>query len=216
MIAREYRQLAYSKISEQKKWGTLALITLIYSLILGAAQWLGVEIGSKIIFIGSFLSIASVILTGPFNLSIAKISLDTVENRPSKVEDVFYGFNDFIRSLLAHILNLIFIFLWSLLLIIPGIIKALSYSMTFYIMEEDKKIDFNDARKKSMEIMDGNKGRLCCLHLSFIGWYILSILTLGILSFWVIPYHNVAVAEFYNSIRKKKFVPIINADEIFE
>lgn len=177
-------------MSDQKKWGTVALIALIFGLI-------------------------GLILSGPFEMSNTKISLDTVKSKPTKVEDALYGFSDFSRSLLAYIINGIFIILWGLLLIVPGIIKSLSYSMTFFIMEEDKTIDANSARKKSMEMMDGHKWSLFCLLISFIGWYILCILTLGILTFWVTPYVNTAVAEFYDSIREKNHESLINADELY-
>ena len=72
--------------------------------------------------------------------------------------------------------------------------------MSFYILADNPEIDFNVARVRSIEMMRGNKWRLFCLDLSFIGWYLLCILTLGILSLWVTPYHNAARAEFYQSL----------------
>lgn len=110
------------------------------------------------------------------------------------------GFKSFGDSLALHILNAIFTFLWSLLLVIPGIIKAYSYSMGYFILADRPDLSGNQARKRSMYLMKGHKWQLFCLDFSFIGWYLLSLLTLGILAFWVYPYHMTARAEFYNEL----------------
>jgi uncharacterized membrane protein len=102
--------------------------------------------------------------------------------------------------LILYIINNVFIALWSLLLVIPGIVKAYSYSMSFYILADNLGLAANDARKQSMVLMHGNKWRLFCLHLSFIGWLLLSGITFGILLLWVIPYMQTATAEFYQDL----------------
>ena len=97
----------------------------------------------------------------------------------------------------------IFICLWMLLLIVPGIIKVFSYAMVPYILKDEPNIGVIKAITKSRKIMDGNKWRLFKLYFSFIGWYLLVILTLGLALFWVAPYVQVATACFYNEIRRQ-------------
>ena len=84
---------------------------------------------------------------------------------------------------------------------IPGIIKSYSYAMTMYILADHPEMAPLDAIAESKRIMTGNKWRLFCLDLSFIGWLVLCILTFGILTLWVAPYQQCARAEFYESIR---------------
>ena len=196
MVAKDFRQAAWQKMSGN--WGVYALINLIILVISSVCD----SLTYGILFI---------ILTGPFTLSIAYCSLNVSNNQEIKVEDAFIGFQDFVRSFLAYIINSIFIFLWSLLLIIPGIIKTLSYSMTFFILQEDTNISANDARKLSMEMMNGYKWKLFCLYFSFIGWILLSILTFGILFLWISSYMDVAKAEFYKNIKAEKGITVGNS-----
>ena len=98
----------------------------------------------------------------------------------------------------------VFIFLWSLLLVIPGLIKSYSYAMSNFILADNPTMSANDAITASRKMMDGNKWRLFCLDFSFIGWYLLCGLTFGLLTFFVEPYHQAARAEFYESIRGEK------------
>lgn len=214
MKARDYRQLAWKKISEQKKWGILALITLVHLLIVGAIGGF-----SAIPFIGFMFSICAFLIAGAFEYAINGIALSVSYDEPTKIEDLFKGFNNFSRNLVAYLLVAVFTALWSLLFVIPGIIKGISYSMTFFIMNDDPNIDSNEARKVSMKIMDGHKWEYFCLCFSFIGWVLLCGLTLGILTFWITPYMNASFAEFYNNIKPKNVSSEedkINADEIFE
>lgn len=105
------------------------------------------------------------------------------------------------RTVLASLLQLVFIFLWSLLLIVPGIIKAFSYSMTWFILEDEPELSPNKAIELSMAMMKGHKFDLFYLYLSFIGWGILSLFTLGIGLLWLTPYMNTSVAAFYQDVK---------------
>jgi len=96
-----------------------------------------------------------------------------------------------------------FVFAWSLLLFIPGIIASYRYRMALYIALDNPSISGLDAIRQSKEMMKGHKWELFVLDLSFIGWYFLCGLTFGILSFYVIPYMGVTVANFYNSLKEK-------------
>jgi uncharacterized membrane protein len=95
----------------------------------------------------------------------------------------------------------VFIILWMLLLIIPGIIAALSYSMTFYIIADDETMDAMEAIDKSKAMMDGYKWKYFCLALRFVGWALLCLLTLGIGFFWLMPYMQVTNAKFYEDVK---------------
>ena len=97
----------------------------------------------------------------------------------------------------------IFIMLWMLLLIVPGIVKSYSYAMAYYLRQDDvsKEKQAIDYINQSKEMMNGYKWKLFCLDLSFIGWYIVGALCLGIGVFFVAPYHEVARANFYEELK---------------
>jgi uncharacterized membrane protein len=122
------------------------------------------------------------------------------------VSQIFDGFNKFKKALGLYLLRALFVLLWSLLFIIPGIIASLSYSMAFYIMADDDSIRPKDALKKSKKMMYGYKWKLFCLGLRFLGWIILSILTIGIGFLWIAPYMQVSMAKFYDDIKDKPIV----------
>ena len=193
MLARDYRQQAWTAMGGKK--GILALITLIYSLIIGGC--------SAIPGVGQ---VAAIVVGGPFLLALAMISLAVLRGENVGVEDLFAGFKDgkFLPAFLLNLVSSIFIALWSLLLVVPGIIKGYSYAMSTYIMAENPGMSQSECRKASMRMMIGHKWRLFCLHFSFIGWSLLCALTFGILSFWVIPYMRVAEAAFYEDLKARQ------------
>ena len=95
----------------------------------------------------------------------------------------------------------VFIFLWSLLLLIPGIVKMFSYAMTPFILEENPELSANDAIDRSRAMMKGHKFDLFWLLLSFLGWFLLSMLTLGIGLLWLMPYVQTSIAAFYEDVK---------------
>ncbi len=111
------------------------------------------------------------------------------------------GFGSYFRVIGGSLLVSIFTCLWTLLLIVPGFIKAYSYSMTSYILIDDPNLTVREAVRKSQRMMAGHKFDLFWLQLSFIGWGILSILTMGIGFLWLIPYYTTAQAAFYRNLR---------------
>lgn len=199
--AKDFRNAAWKDM--KGSWGTLALIYFLYTIILGALGAVNGLNALRIVFLSILSIVASVavlLLSGPFNLGIHISALDVSRKQPVSVGSLFEGFKSFGDSLALYILTAIFTFLWSLLLIIPGIIKMYSYSMGYFILADRPDLSGNQARKRSMYLMKGHKWQLFCLDLSFIGWYLLSLLTLGILAFWIYPYHMTARAEFYNEL----------------
>ncbi len=111
------------------------------------------------------------------------------------------AFSKWLRNIWAVILVAIFTFLWTLLLIIPGIVKGLAYSMTFFIIRDNPELSVNQAINLSCKMMKGRKFDFFYLNLSFIGWGILSVLTLGIGLVWLIPYMYASYASFYQDVK---------------
>lgn len=118
-------------------------------------------------------------------------------------EEMFHGFQYFGKALLLYILVAVFTFLWSLLLIVPGIVKSFSYSMSFYILAEHPEMTALEALNESKRIMDGHKLDLFVLMLSFLGWMILCSLTFGILLLYVEPYMYATYVNFYNMVKEQ-------------
>lgn len=128
-----------------------------------------------------------------------------IRENERKIGDIFLLFDKekFIRPTMTMLLIDIFIFLWALLLIIPGIIKSYEYKMVPYILSENPYIDRKRAFELSRIMMNGQKGSAFVLDLSFIGWQILSGLTLGILGIlYVNPYIESTYAELYAVLRE--------------
>lgn len=147
------------------------------------------------------LSIISILISGPLALGAAGFSLSIARGKQAKTEQLFNGFNNFVTALVAYLLSIIFVCLWSLLLIIPGIIAALSYSMTFFILFDHPSMSAMDALKKSKELMDGHKMKLFDLWVNFFLLSLVCILTLGIGFLWLFPFIHVCMAKFYDDIK---------------
>ena len=113
------------------------------------------------------------------------------------------GFNNWARAILGILWESLWIFLWTLLFVIPGIIKAIAYSQMFYIIVEYKDISVTKAMRISIDITRGHKWDLFVMYLSFIGWDILSTLTLGILELWLAPYKNMTYTNAYHALIKE-------------
>ncbi len=202
--AKELRESAWEH--KRGQWGLLAAIWFVYAVIVGAIGSLSATAIIPVIgaIISIIASIVALLISGPFMLGLSTASLEVSEGHYTSFGKLFAGFKQFGAAFLLMILIDIFVFLWSLLLIIPGIIKSYSYSMSWFVLADRPDLTANQARKRSMFLMQGRKWRLFCLDFSFIGWYLLSILTLGILSFWVLPYHMTARAEFYQELLREE------------
>lgn len=178
---REMKSNAKAILKDQ--WGMLTLMELIASMI---------------------MNVAMLLTGGALYMGLAMVTVDVDKGKKADVVTLFNGFKDFLKVFLLYLINEIFIFLWSLLFIIPGIIKALSYSMCYFILNDNPDITYDEARNRSVEMMKGNKGKLFRIYLSFIGWYILSLFTFGILLLFTRPYVRMTVYQFYKSIAPKQ------------
>ena len=150
--------------------------------------------------IGGILGIVRFIVGGPVKLGYCRFLLKMQDGEDAQVGDLFSRFDRFGDGFCLELLTSLYIMLWSLLFIIPGLVKAYAYAMAPFILEENPNMTPSEAIKASRELMDGHKFDLFCLHWSFFGWALLSVLTLGIGSLWLNPYMNAATAAFYRSI----------------
>ena len=114
---------------------------------------------------------------------------------------LFDGFKDYLRIFLTLLLVQIYTILWMLLLIIPGLVKCYSYSMTSFILKDNPEMKYDAAINESMRMMQGHKMKLFLLDLSFIGWFFLCILTFGIGFLFLSPYVSTAHAHFYEDLK---------------
>ena len=148
-----------------------------------------------IIYAILYFVIGSVVAIG-----YAKFNLEIVDHGDAKIGDIFSCMNMWKTAVVTRLLTSLIIFLWSLLLIIPGIIAAYSYAMTDYILAENPDMKATEAMKASKEMMKGNRWRLFVLELSFIGWAILCVFTCGLGTFVLAPYQEAAYAAFYREV----------------
>lgn len=146
------------------------------------------------------LSLVQFIMGGPVQLGYSQFLLKMHRGEDAQVKDLFSQFYRFAEGFCLYLLRGIFIVLWSMLFVIPGIVKSYSYAMAHFIMAEDPSISCVDAITRSRQLMDGHKAELFVLRLSFIGWHFLCILTCGIGYLWLIPYQNAAEAAFYHNL----------------
>lgn len=142
------------------------------------------------------------ILVGPLTFGQCYLFLkQSRDGAPMNLSDTFSGFtSDFGGILLIGLMTTIFTALWSCLFVIPGIIKSYAYSMAYYIKADNPGYSWRQCMDASISMMKGHKLELFALDLSFIGWYIVGSLCLGVGTLWVVPYHQAARAQFYNNL----------------
>ncbi len=158
-----------------------------------------------IIFIVALaVGIVMFIVTSVVQVGYSRFNLELVDGKEPTIGNLFSYFSYWKTTALASFLSGLYIFLWSLLFIIPGIIATYSYAMVPYILADNPNLSASEAIELSKQMMTGNRWRLFSLWLSFIGWEFLCILTLGIGMLWLVPYMNAATAEFYREVSKTR------------
>ena len=155
---------------------------------------------THIVILGLIIAIGFLLLGSVISVGYAKFNLNLVDRSEYAFKNLFAYFSYWKITMAARILQGIFITLWSLLFIIPGIIAYFNYAMTEFILAENPNLSATEAIGISKKMMQGNKFRLFCLDLSFIGWEVLCVLTLGIGNLWLIPYKRAAIAAFYRDL----------------
>lgn len=183
------------------KWTTAVLATLVYFLITSIPT---IALMAMDPIIGYLLTLAfGLLVTGPLVAGYFKLSLNIGEHKEAEISNIFEGFNLFGKIVVMSILIGLFTYLWSLLLVIPGIIAMLRYSQAYFILLENPELSPMEAIRRSKQMMIGNKGKLFLLFLSFIGWSILSSITVvGML--WLYPYIFITLAAFYLALKNEQ------------
>lgn len=174
------RNQAYEAL--RGKWTPAVVTSLVFCILLGVAVSLSRV--NALLYLIAYLGGASIVAIG---MLYACWDLFTKGTLP-ETGALFAPFKQYARTVGAVLLVFVYTLLWTLLLVIPGIIKAYSYSMTFYILRENPEMTAGDAITASQKMMDGHKMDLFLLSLSFIGWAILASITFGIGYLWLIPY----------------------------
>ncbi len=172
------------------RWGLAIGACLLYMLVAAA--------GNVIPVLGW---IGAIIISGPLMLGYYIFQLRFLRQDSPDVSQVFSGFQFFSNALGARLLVGLYVFLWSLLLIIPGIIAAYGYAMTFFVLADNPTASATEAMEESKRMMQGNRMKLFLLTCRFIGWFILGMLTFGIGLIWVFPYMGLSLTCFYEDLR---------------
>ncbi len=157
--------------------------------------------------IGFVFGIAFFILGSIVSPGYAKFNLNLIDGENADLNDLFGYFKYWKSVVLANLLRSVYIFLWSLLCFIPGIIASYSYAMVPYIMADNPELTAREACERSKQMMDGNRIRLFCLTFSFIGWSFLCAFTCGIGNIVLTPYIEASVADFYREISDTRKIP---------
>ena len=160
-----------------------------------------------IILASLFAAVIYFVLGSFIGVGYAKFNLNLVDKKNAAFETLFEYFSHWKTTTIARLLRALYVFLWSLLFIIPGIVAGFSYAMTDYILAEDPELTADEAISQSKSIMMGNKWRFFCLQFSFIGWDILATLAFGIGHLWLTPYKQAAYAAFYREVSGTEFFP---------
>lgn len=147
------------------------------------------------------LALAVFLLSGALTAGLLWYHLKIWRGEEGEFRDLFSKFNkDFPRITKMYLLQTLYVFLWSLLLIIPGIIMAVAYSQAYYLMLDDPDLGAAEALDLSKQLMKGRKWEYFMIYLSFLGWFLLGILTLGILFLWIDPYLLQTLTGYYNEV----------------
>lgn len=178
-------------------WGRAVGATVFFGVITFIVEWLA-----------GFLMVPGIILTyvisSAFALGLVSFFLSFARYSHRPVSDIFYGFNHIIKAFVLMILTTVFTLLWTLLLIVPGIIASFRYSMAYYILRDNPEISPLEAIRRSKAMMDGHKWRYFVLNLTFIGWTLLAVVTFGIGMLWLLPYIQVTMAHFYDDLLNRQ------------
>ncbi len=176
-----------AKANMKLQWGASLVALIIYSALISVATIIPV--------------IGNIIVIGPLTFGLLFIYYNASKGEKIDLWNLFKGFEtSFGDTFLAELLVTIYTVLWTLLFIIPGIIKSYAYSMTIYLQVREPGLGAQDAIKKSIEYMKGYKMKKFLLDLSFLGWDILEVLTFGILMIYVEPWKMHAKTEFFNQV----------------
>lgn len=198
----DYKNRALASLDS--RWTTPVLCTLVYYLIFLAIGAVTNSLNEDIT--KNTISILLYIAAIPLAWSLSVLFLDLIRGEQVSVSSIFRGYKKpwWSKSLLIPLLVGVYTFLWTMLFIIPGFIKGYSYAMTYFVYRDNQEMGCDAAIEESMRLMDGHKMDLFILDLSFLGWLLLSILSLGIGLLWLVPYMQSAHAHFYEDLVRER------------
>ena len=191
-----------AKASLSGAWIMMAAGTLVYWLLNGAlASGLYSLLNNE-----HSPCLIGILFVGTLSYGYVMFVTRQVDTKNQDVADLFSGFHRFVETMVAGILVSIFVVIGTSLFIIPGIIAWTGLSQTFFIMADDPKISGTEAVKKSWAMMNGYKWDYFVFILGFIGWAILSIITLGIGFIWLYPYMTASGLNYYRKLKENTVV----------
>lgn len=202
----EWKQ--HARQSLKGKWWLMAGLLILFFILNGLPQTFAppVDVEEPITAMETTLSFVSLILSIlilPLTVGWAWLALSVARGERVTVSTLFAPFKTrYFRHIAAPFLTGLFAGLWSLLLIVPGIIKSFSYSLTNYILRDQPELSALEAITESRRMMDGHKMEAFKLVLSFVGWFFVGLLTLGIGFLFIYPYFSTTYAAFYDSIKQ--------------
>lgn len=173
----------------------VANVSIPIEAVIFGVGWL-----SSAVVIAIAMAVIMAILGSVVEVGYADFNLALVEQRDARIEMLFGHFSNFKTAFCTRFLKWLYVLLWSLLFVIPGIVASYSYAMTAYILAEQPELTASEAIARSKELMRGNRWRLFCLQFSFIGWDILCAFTMGIGNLFLSPYRAAAEAAFYRDL----------------
>jgi uncharacterized membrane protein len=184
----------------ENRWES-AIVTVLLGFLVFAA--IDAIFGKTYFDSGFFIFCLRLVFQGPVTLGMMMFFLGISRGSNPQTSMIFQGFDNWINAFLTILLMMFFICFWSILLIVPGIIAALSYSMAFFILADNPDSKPLESLRRSRLMMRGHKKELFKLHLSFIGWLFLSVITCGILFIlYVGPLYYATITEFYESLQE--------------
>lgn len=196
MGIKEIKQWAKEKVKGKR------LTILVVLIILSALSGYSV-VNDKDGLLSSLLSIAMSLLLFIVTVGYTKFMLNFINDKEYSLDQLWSYFGDWKNLATVWIHETIMIFLYFLLLIVPGIIKTISYSLVPYILVYDPNMSSGDVLDLSSKMMNGHKMDYFKLELSFIGWHLLAVLTLGILEIWIAPYQATAMTKFLSEVKSE-------------
>ncbi len=177
-------------------WGIALLATILFSALI-SIPLLSFRFFLQSNIFEDISNLYTFLVTGPLNLGYITFIVSLFRRKPSSPAEVFYGFEHFFKALGLMLLMNILVMLWSLLFIIPGIIAALRYGMAFFVLADNPKMGVFQVLAESKRLMWGNKMKYFLLQISFMGWFILALLTAGVGLIWLMPYLVASQTGFY-------------------
>lgn len=215
MYAKDYRRISREKLAGN--WGISILVAFLASLLGGAitGSSFSIDVDTELLqslppfltkllvlwgSVASTLSLAQLVVGGPVKLGNCHYLLNQQDGTNADLKDLFSEFGRWGAGFVLNLLTNLYIFLWSLLFVIPGIVASYKYAMAPFILAENPQMSASEAIKASKELMNGHKLELFCLDLSFIGWSILAALTAGIGYLFLNPYTAASHAAFYRQL----------------